>query len=313
MAVGSDSLKWLLSLMFGCAIQACVRCEADAEWELVPVALGEPHTLLCAYNCSEGFMRGTWRSRGEDLGCSSCHWTQLAFNKTGDLCILPLHTKQVMQNDTQLNYTCVSCQTDQPGVPCHTARQLQLKISTSLTATPPPPGTTRVHMPNDDAPGDGTNTASGALGLVKVLAAVAVATVLVLLSYLGLLGCRRRCAAGSEKTPAVRHDRSGMDKDYACVTFTSTDCQSDHEVAYADIMISVRGVSTPELRGLVGSMGAQGGCHDNLRAKWKEDSSPLQHAFRSADRLHVQPREVSRKLSSTSEYAVITYSTDADL
>lgn len=49
--------------------------------------------------------------------------------------------------------------------------------------------------------------------------------------------------------------------------------------------------------------------------KWKEDSgpSPLQHPFRSADRLHVQPREVSRKLSSTSEYAVITYSTDADL
>lgn len=50
------------------------------------------------------------------------------------------------------------------------------------------------------------------------------------------------------------------------IAFLSSDCQSDHEVPYADIVISVRGVSTPELRGLAGSGGAQGGGHSNLRA-----------------------------------------------
>ncbi|KAI5620810.1 hypothetical protein C0J50_19682 [Silurus asotus] len=85
------------------------------------------------------------------------------------------------------------------------------------------------------------------------------------------------------------------------------DCQSDHEVPYADIVISVRGSSIPELTGLHGQTPR------DHRLRWKEEATGVSHlqACRSADRLHVHPREVSRKLSTTSEYAVITYSTDA--
>lgn len=56
----------------------------------------------------------------------------------------------------------------------------------------------------------------------------------------------------------------------------------------------------------------------NLQECWPSLTSPLQwrgdesrshlQASRSADRLHVpQPREVSRKMSTNSEYAIITY------
>ncbi|CAB1347528.1 unnamed protein product [Coregonus sp. 'balchen'] len=77
-------------------------------------------------------------------------------------------------------------------------------------------------------------------------------------------------------------------------------------------MITMRGASTPELTKI--SYLAPG----DHRERWREDAghgpstgpearSHLQ-ASRSADRLHVQPREVSRKMSTNSEYAVITYS-----
>ncbi|XP_055736964.1 uncharacterized protein LOC129822624 isoform X1 [Salvelinus fontinalis] len=87
---------------------------------------------------------------------------------------------------------------------------------------------------------------------------------------------------------------------------TPADCQSDHEVPYADIMITMRGASTPELTQI--AYLAPG----DHRERWREEARPearshLQ-ASRSADRLHVQPREVSRKMSTNSEYAVITYS-----
>ncbi|XP_068173593.1 uncharacterized protein [Antennarius striatus] len=74
------------------------------------------------------------------------------------------------------------------------------------------------------------------------------------------------------------------------------------EVPYADIMITVRGVSTPEL--------TQVGCLSPIDHKewWGADPRPHLQTSRSADRLHVpQPREISRKMSTNSEYAIITY------
>ncbi|KAM9359001.1 uncharacterized protein ABDE67_002145 [Symphorus nematophorus] len=80
------------------------------------------------------------------------------------------------------------------------------------------------------------------------------------------------------------------------------DHESDTEVPYADIMITVRGISTPELTQV-------GYLTPGDHKEWWGDE-PRSHllACRSADRLHVpQPREVSRKMSTNSEYAVITY------
>ncbi|XP_064158750.1 sialic acid-binding Ig-like lectin 8 isoform X1 [Anguilla rostrata] len=87
------------------------------------------------------------------------------------------------------------------------------------------------------------------------------------------------------------------------VTFTPADSQSDHEVPYADIMISVRGASTPELTHIPDPTPRE------HRQRWKEEwgSSGLLQVSHSADRLHVHQRDVARKLSTSSEYAVIQY------
>ncbi|AWO99019.1 Hypothetical protein SMAX5B_013471 [Scophthalmus maximus] len=67
-------------------------------------------------------------------------------------------------------------------------------------------------------------------------------------------------------------------------------------------MITVRGVSTPELT-QVGYL-----TPGDQKEWWGDDSRSQLQASRSADRLHVMlPREVSRKMSTNSEYAVITY------
>ncbi|TWW77260.1 hypothetical protein D4764_12G0006500 [Takifugu flavidus] len=80
------------------------------------------------------------------------------------------------------------------------------------------------------------------------------------------------------------------------------DNDSDTEVPYADIMITVRGVSTPELT-QVGYLSTGDG-----KEWWRDESQGHLQASRSADRLHLpQPREISRKMSTNSEYAVITY------
>ncbi|XP_016149429.1 uncharacterized protein [Sinocyclocheilus grahami] len=88
------------------------------------------------------------------------------------------------------------------------------------------------------------------------------------------------------------------------VTLQVHDSQSDHEVPYADIVISVRGSSNPDLSGTFNQTSK------NQRPRWRDEArAGLLHA--SADRLHIHSKEVTRKLSTTSEYAVITYSCEA--
>ncbi|XP_054651015.1 uncharacterized protein LOC129191577 isoform X3 [Dunckerocampus dactyliophorus] len=83
---------------------------------------------------------------------------------------------------------------------------------------------------------------------------------------------------------------------------SDADNESQTEFPYADIMITIRGVSTPELTQVSYLTTEEPqqwrGCKP--RCQWQ--------ASRSADRLHLpQPKEVSRKMSTNSEYAVITY------
>ncbi|KAL2085399.1 hypothetical protein ACEWY4_018719 [Coilia grayii] len=283
---------------------ACVSCDSSGEWETVPVALGVPLTLHCTYNCSSGFVQGQWKSAGQVVGCPSCH------TMSGDLCTLPLLVNATMlSSQTPLNYSCQSCQTDQALVPCRTERRVVLKISISVKGRS---FTIFIHFNQLPLLADEYKVA-------MVLAVFTLVVVVVLTSCLCFLRYRGKCAGMTSSGIyfSISHCRPGSDKDYASVTFTNTDCQSDHEVPYAEIMISVPGVSTPELRALPsGPPGpprpvSSTSTHSTLR--WREDSGlgPLQHAFRSADRLHVQPRDVCRKMSSTSEYAIITYSSDA--
>ncbi|XP_048837241.1 uncharacterized protein LOC125711873 isoform X2 [Brienomyrus brachyistius] len=87
------------------------------------------------------------------------------------------------------------------------------------------------------------------------------------------------------------------------VRVTEAGCQSEQEVPYADIIISVRGSSSPELSN------APDSAPGNYGKRWQGEASrsALLQTSRSADRLHVHQREVARKMSTGSEYAVITY------
>ncbi|KAK7882548.1 hypothetical protein WMY93_028722 [Mugilogobius chulae] len=78
--------------------------------------------------------------------------------------------------------------------------------------------------------------------------------------------------------------------------------EGDPEVPYADIVISVRGASTPDISQALY-------LNSTDRNEWWciHPRAHLQ-AARSADMLHVpQARDVTRKLSTNSEYAIITY------
>lgn len=121
--------------------------------------------------------------------------------------------------------------------------------------------------------------------------------------------------------------------------YLTPDSQSDHEVPYADIVISVRGSSNPDIsdtltqtsknqrpvtKYIINKYNFLGiffqqvcliawdlmsDCECVLQ-RWRDETrAGLLHA--SADRLHIRSKEVTRKLSTTSEYAVITYSCEA--
>ncbi|XP_041090949.1 uncharacterized protein LOC121304053 isoform X2 [Polyodon spathula] len=82
------------------------------------------------------------------------------------------------------------------------------------------------------------------------------------------------------------------------VSQEAADSLSIPEVPYADILISGRGCSTPEQRRVPESL-----CSDDTQDWTNEELGPAHpHS------LHVSQLEVTRKLSTSSEYAVINYS-----
>ncbi|KAG9348560.1 hypothetical protein JZ751_002296 [Albula glossodonta] len=160
----------------------------------------------------------------------------------------------------------------------------------------------------------------GEFSWLKVLAAttVLVATVLAAVAVYFSLSNRRRSnahlpvTAGESGTladgmRAEKHPVAGESAtiwEQVAVTFTPADCQSDHEVPYADILISVRGSSTPELTHIPHPTP-----REYRQQRWKDEGGPgaLLQVSRSADRLHIHQMDVARKLSTSSEYAVIQY------
>ncbi|XP_022533429.2 uncharacterized protein LOC111194234 isoform X1 [Astyanax mexicanus] len=146
-------------------------------------------------------------------------------------------------------------------------------------------------------------------GWTRALAAVAVSAVMMLMIMLIYLCYKRMCSLSDpEESSDAIYENTRTKNAMTVLKPIIQECETDHEVPYADIVISVRGSSIPELTGTHGTQAPR-----DHRLRWREEAaggSRLQ-ACRSADRLHVHPREVSRKLSTTSEYAIITYSTEA--
>ncbi|KAK9520844.1 hypothetical protein VZT92_020704 [Zoarces viviparus] len=298
------------TLLFFWVAQDFVSCvNTTIPIDFLAVALGDSLTLNCTYNCSTGFVHGCWRHASDNSGC---HGTKE--QQSSSWCITSLHLSNVSTDDLKKNYTCYTVAIDYPQLPQKTERiailQLQAEHVPNWTATPKT-GTKNASLPaKPKVPSEGEFTG------IKVLATVTVAVAVVLAAsavYLCLSRNRRswndkgepvETRSGSRLPPHAAPSplKGSLSTQSERVRIPTPDIESDTEVPYADIMITVRGVSTPELT-QVGYL-----TPGDQKEWWGEEPRSHLQASRSADRLHVpQPREVSRKMSTNSEYAVITY------
>ncbi|XP_071756809.1 uncharacterized protein LOC139912797 [Centroberyx gerrardi] len=303
------SIHFTLLLLW--VTQDSVTCvDTERPFDILTVALGDSLTLNCTYNCSTGFVRGCWSKSSDNSGCLGSI-TQSSF------CTVSFHLSNVSMEDLKYNYSCYTEDTDHPQLMQKTERIVSLYFQDQpsgpdWTVAPKIETATVTHPAQPEDPGEGDITG------IKVLATVTVAVAMVLAAlavYLCMNRNRQNWNGKGESfvsisgSPVTSHAVYSPAKgERVTVRIPTPDNQSDTEVPYADIMITVRGASTPELTQI---------CYltpGDQRERWRDESSlspaPRSHlqASRSADRLHVhQPREVTRKMSTNSEYAVITY------
>eukprot|EP00064_Thunnus_orientalis_P004279 superscaffoldBa00000385_g4290 len=251
-------------------------------FDLVTVVLGDPLTLNCSYNCSAGFVRGCWSKASENPVC-------LGDNILGSFCTVSLRLPNVSTEDLKYNYSCYTEDTDHPQLKKKIERVVSLHVEVpNWTVTP------RTETTNASVPAKPKDSSGGEFTGMKVLATVTVSVAMVL-AALAVYLCLNRSRQSWNGSLSTQSER-------VTLRIPTPDNESDTEVPYADIMITVRGVSTPELT-QVGYL-----TPGDQKEWWGDESRSHLQASRSADRLHVpQPREVSRKMSTNSEYAVITY------
>lgn len=105
---------------------AVTSLSTATQREIKNAKLGEPLTLKCTYNCSNGFTRGFWEY--EDVSaCRKCEWRS-EHSKSGEMCSASLYTPHVMLQQTRYNYSCVSEENDRPGLPRKTELLVTLKV-----------------------------------------------------------------------------------------------------------------------------------------------------------------------------------------
>ncbi|XP_070685964.1 uncharacterized protein [Pempheris klunzingeri] len=292
-------IKVHFSLLFFWVSQDFVSCvNMKIPTDFLTVALGDSLTLNCTFNCSTGFVRGCWSKASDHSGC---HGT---FSK-GSFCTISLHLSNVSTEDLKKTYTCYTQNVDDTQLPQKTERTVLLQLQAQAshpnwTVTP------NTETKNESLPDKPKDSSGGEFDGIKVLASVTVAVAMVL-AALAIYLCLNRSRQSWNCKGELVVSRSGSpplstQSERVTLRIPTPDNESDTEVPYADIMITVRGVSTPELT-QVGYL-APG----DQKEWWGDETRFHLQASRSADRLHVpQPREVSRKMSTNSEYAVITY------
>ncbi|KAM4627399.1 uncharacterized protein ACJ7VT_002352 isoform 2-T2 [Polymixia lowei] len=273
----------------------CADMKRDSE--VLTVVLGEPLTLNCTYNCSVGFVRGIWKKASDKSVIQGLIDKQ---------CTVYLHLSNVSAEDLEQTYICYTERTDHPLLPQKVERVVSLQLQAQNSA-PDWTVTPTSKTPTISLPGQPQDSGEGEFTGIKVLATVTIAVAMVLTALaVYLFMNRNRQNRNGKGEPVVSISESSI-ASHGVISPAKVD-QSDTEVPYADIMITVRGASTPELTQV---------CYltsGDQRERWRDESSlspvPRSHlqASRSADRLNVHPREITRKMSTNSEYAVITYS-----
>ncbi|KAF6736816.1 hypothetical protein FQA47_014031 [Oryzias melastigma] len=261
---------------------------SSARVEFVAVELGDNVVLNCTYNCSSGFIRDYWGK--ESNNSSTCGTVPSTTMCTTSLCL-----PNVSANDLNKNYTCYTEDTADPNL----SKKQECIFSLHLQVQKSVP-TRTVAMEIDDKSVlrevEAQFKVAGIIIVAVGFSAVAVfKAVCFCLENLIVTGETRSLRSSFNSTePPNTGSMSGQNAqttqgERVTLWIPPPDDECDTEVPYADITITVRGISTPEL--------SQVNCLT---------IGEVLHASRSADRLHV-PREVSRKMSTTSEYAVITY------
>ncbi|KAM6988515.1 uncharacterized protein LKV04_011102 [Tautogolabrus adspersus] len=283
----------------------CVNMRMPVD--ILTIALGDSLTLNCTYNCSTEFVRGCWSKTSDKSVCLG----------TPTRCTVSLLLSNVSAEDLEKNYTCFTVVTDDTQLLQKTERIVKLQLQ-GHTSAPKWTVALKTETENASLPTKPRDPSGGEFTGIKVLATVtvAVATVLAALAaYMCLnrnrqsLSCKGQPVGSRSGSPLPPHavcppvnGPQSTQSERVTLRIPTPDNESDTEVPYADIMITVRGVSTPELN-QVGYL-----TPGDQREWWGDESRSHLQASRSADRLHVpQPREVSRKMSTNSEYAVITY------
>ncbi|XP_034459824.1 uncharacterized protein LOC117772638 [Hippoglossus hippoglossus] len=286
---------------------SCVNMKTPTEF--LAVVLGDTLTLNCTYNCSNGFVRGCWSGASDNSHCPG------TLSKSS-FCTISLSLSNVSAEDLNKSYTCYTQDTEDPQLRQKTERVvlLQLEVQTSAphwTVTP------KTDSKNGSLPAKPKDSNGGEFTGIKVLVTVTVAVAMILAALAAYLCVNQIRQSWNDKgEPVVSRSGSTLplhavspvmgsmstQNERVALRIPTPDDESDTEVPYADIMITVRGVSTPELT-QVGYL-----TPGDQKEWWRGEPAPHLQASRSADRLHVLlPREVSRQMSSSSEYAVITY------
>ncbi|XP_021174957.2 uncharacterized protein LOC105930048 isoform X2 [Fundulus heteroclitus] len=263
--------------------------EAPIDYKVVK--WGDSLMLNCTYNCSSGFVRGSWRTESDLSLCNKS-------KSSSSFCTVSICLSNITTQDADKNYSCYTEATDDPKLTKNTVRIVFLRLQAQDTV-PNWTNNPNIDLKNTSLPAEpGTSNGGGFHGM-KVLAAATLTVAMVLVVLTVFLCVNRSRQIRNDKgerlvsrscspkppnasLPPVKGMPSTQNEKIT-LRIPPPDNEGDPEVPYADIMITVRGWRGDESR-----------CH-------------LQ-ASRSADRLHVpQPREVSRKMSTNSEYAVITY------
>ncbi|KAI9538600.1 hypothetical protein NQZ68_012252 [Dissostichus eleginoides] len=262
--------------------------------EFVDVALGDSLTLNCTYNCSSGFVRGCWSKANQSK--SGAFVDCLGNSSKSSLCTTSLHLSILSTKDRNKNYSCYTQHTDDPRLPQNIAGivVLQLKAKTSVQngIVTPKTATRNASNPAEQ------NDSSGALAIFLCLNRNRQCWT----DKGEPVGSRSGSPLPLHAVPSPVKGTVSTKSERVTLRIPTPDNESDTEVPYADITIAVRGVSTPELT-QVGYL-----TPGDQQEWWGDEPRSHLQASRSADRLHVpQPREVSRKMSTNSEYAVITY------
>ncbi|KAM6933021.1 uncharacterized protein FYW49_001425 isoform 2-T2 [Xenentodon cancila] len=166
------------------AAQDFVSCtKTNLHADVLAVELGGNITLNCTYECSSGFVHGSWTEASET---SRSHGAR----NNGSFCTVFLTLSNVSADDVKKNYTCYTEDRDDPELRRRTQRVvfLQLHVQRGIPNSTVAPNT---KTKNGSHPVELKDSSAGEFTGIQVLASVTVTVAMVLAALAGYLCVNR--------------------------------------------------------------------------------------------------------------------------